>query len=120
MALNSAANVLGFIIGPSFALGLSYINFSIAGVQVDQYTSPGYLSAILSLVGLLSLVSLKEINKKKSSPTVLPKNGSLRYTGSGTYTASGGGSGFHPSSGSGKETKKSTLNKIIIQFYFIS
>lgn len=78
---------------------LSYINFSVAGVEIDELTSPGYLSAILSLFGLLSLVVLKEISpnaKKRALPPELPKHGSLRYVGQ----SPGSGSGFHPSSGS--------------------
>jgi len=64
---------LGFIIGPAFALIFTTFSFNVSGIRVDAYTLPGYFSAILSLFGLLSLVTLKEVtdtqkkNKKSSS-----------------------------------------------------
>jgi len=90
MALNSAANVLGFIIGPAFALVMTLFRFEISGIKVDAYTMPGYFSAVMSLFGLLSLITLKEIspNQKKSKKPAT--GGSSKSIGSGFY--SGGGS----------------------------
>ena len=87
MALNSAANVLGFIIGPAFAYAFTFFSFHLNEIKIDSYTLPGYFSALMSLagtrdisftlftmsLGLISLVFLKEIsvthkrNKKTTS-----------------------------------------------------
>lgn len=98
MALNSAANVLGFIIGPSFALFLSWIpNTQLGGVKINEYTSPGYFSAILSLFGLVGLIFLKEIPSSQKQAAI--KSGSGKYIGSGKYQ----GSGFYTGGGSVKD-----------------
>jgi len=93
MALNSAATVLGFIIGPSFALCATFGSIDFHGVQINPYTLPGYISAFLSLFGMIILIFLKEIptsykKNKKMVPTG-SQRGSMVY-GSGFY--SGGGS----------------------------
>lgn len=96
MAFNSAANVLGFIIGPAFALVLDLFHFEVAGIKVNPYTSPGYFSAILSLLGLFSLVVLKDIYSKKKTATkgfkaggsgIMP--GSQKFGGGSFYSAGG-------------------------------
>jgi len=89
MAMNSAATVLGFIIGPAFALFTTFGAVNIAGIAINSYTLPGYVSAALSIFAMFSLIWLKEVpesfkKRKKNSP-----NESIRY-GSGFY--SGGGS----------------------------
>lgn len=63
MTLNSACTVLGFIIGPAFAMvtTLSFLNFGVKEIKVDKLTSPGYISCLLSMIGLISLLFLKEV-----------------------------------------------------------
>jgi MFS family permease len=89
MALNSAATVLGFIIGPAFALFTTFGEVDIHGIAINSYTLPGYVSAAMSIFGMFILVFLKEIPasfKKHKKPV---QGGSATY-GSGFY--SGGGS----------------------------
>jgi len=65
MAYNSATTVLGFIFGPSFALVLAFIpDIPITGeIELNQYTSPGLLSAVLSFGALCAAFFLKEVSK---------------------------------------------------------
>jgi len=93
--MNSAATVLGFIIGPAFALALNFVNFTFHNIVVNDYTSPGYLSAILSIFSILSLVMLKEIptSAKKAKKPITGR--------SGTY-----GSGFYAGAGSVKDVSQ--------------
>jgi len=89
MALNSAATVLGFIIGPAFALFSNFATIDFHGISINQYTLPGYISAALSIFSMLTLVALKEIpaSYKKNKRHV---SGSVSKYGSGFYA--GGGS----------------------------
>lgn len=90
MALNSAATVLGFIIGPAFALLTTLFKpFSIKEITVDADTLPGYLSAILSIISMFTLAFLKEIPSSYKRNKVPLSGGSKTY-GSGFYA--GGGS----------------------------
>lgn len=67
-------------------------HYNVAGVELNDYTMPGYFSAVLSLLGLFSLVTLKEISASTKRQKKPPTSGSTKYaTGSGFY--SGGGSG---------------------------
>jgi len=96
MALNSACTVLGFIIGPALALITTFINFSFYGIHVNENNSAGYLSAVLSLFGVVALMAITEIPKskrKKGSQLLTPstKQSSLVYSGSGF----GGGGSTH-------------------------
>jgi len=89
MAMNSGATVLGFVIGPAFALFTTFGEIVIVGVEINSYTLPGYVSAALSIFAMLSLIWLVEVpaSFKKHKKTV--PGGSIKY-GSGFY--SGGGS----------------------------
>jgi len=89
MALNSAANVLGFIIGPAFALIFTTFSFEVSGIKVDAYTLPGYFSAVLSLFGLLSLVTLKEVSESQKKAKKPKASASGKYGGSGFYSGAG-------------------------------
>jgi ceroid-lipofuscinosis MFS transporter 7 len=88
MGLNSAANVLGFIIGPAFSLLLAPININFSGVKIVDYNSPGYLSAIMSLGSLISVIFLKEISPHDRKKKIIPINSNAKY-GSGFYSGQG-------------------------------
>lgn len=48
-----AAAVLGFVLGPIIGLIGGYINFSIGGFYVDEYTSCGYFQAFFTIIMFL-------------------------------------------------------------------
>ena len=48
-----AAAVLGFVLGPIIGLIGGYINFSIGGFYVDEYTSCGYFQALFTILMFL-------------------------------------------------------------------
>jgi len=78
--------------------------------------SPGYLAALMSLAGLISLIWLREIPKelrKKREPKV-KSQGSMVYSASGKIVTSVGGSGFYTGAGSVKDvlTLQSMKNRI--------
>jgi MFS family permease len=52
MASVTAANVMGFILGPPLAGLLSTLDISIFGLVVDKYTGPGWLLAIMFIVDI--------------------------------------------------------------------
>eukprot|EP01104_Vermistella_antarctica_P009175 TRINITY_DN2337_c1_g2_i1.p1 TRINITY_DN2337_c1_g2~~TRINITY_DN2337_c1_g2_i1.p1 ORF type:complete len:508 (-),score=119.42 TRINITY_DN2337_c1_g2_i1:112-1635(-) len=66
MALNSASTVLGFILGPAFAILSSVIDFSIDLPRFNQVLSfnpntlPGWISSVMSLACMLPLIWVKE------------------------------------------------------------
>jgi len=62
MAWASAATVLGFICGPAFALltSFKFVEFKYWIFYFTSYTAPGYISAALSLIGMLCLIRFKE------------------------------------------------------------
>jgi len=65
MTLNSGVSVIGFIAGPAFAYVCSYIDFNIKSVNINSNTAPGYIASIISILGLFSLLLLKEIPKSR-------------------------------------------------------
>jgi len=86
MSWNNASSVLGFIGGPAFALvtaltklswGFKIGNFP---VNFNASTYPGYISALLGVLGLFSLIPFKEVPRKKSLNPVLDvqKNAAMR------------------------------------------
>jgi len=71
MGLNSAAGILGFVLGPAMAAGLAFLpEFSVWEFKFDQVTSPGYASIALSLFCLLFLPTFRNI-KKQVLPVVV-------------------------------------------------
>ncbi|PRP85230.1 hypothetical protein PROFUN_07000 [Planoprotostelium fungivorum] len=92
MGLNSLFTILGFVIGPAFSLvtTLSFLQYEGNGIKVDSNTSPGYLSAIFSLLAIFSLVFLKEVSADRRAKNVSGTNskpGSV--VGSGFYNGAG-------------------------------
>eukprot|EP01126_Amoeba_proteus_P021910 TRINITY_DN2227_c0_g1_i3.p1 TRINITY_DN2227_c0_g1~~TRINITY_DN2227_c0_g1_i3.p1 ORF type:complete len:336 (-),score=40.19 TRINITY_DN2227_c0_g1_i3:186-1193(-) len=79
MAWNSAATVLGFICGPTFSLitSLPQLQFQIKirnfTINVNEYTSPGWISALFGLLGLLSMIPFQDIKRKTSFDTHVEK-----------------------------------------------
>jgi len=61
MTLNSAASILGFILGPALATLLTLFSFKIWKISFDELTNPGWASVILSLICLLFLPSFRDI-----------------------------------------------------------
>lgn len=59
MAYTSAAQGLGFVIGPALAAALSQVNFRVGAVVVNQYTAAGYVSALMSAVNIFVLLAVK-------------------------------------------------------------
>jgi len=65
MGLNSAAGILGFVLGPAIAAALAFLpEFSVWEFKFDQVTSPGYASILLALFCMLFLPTFKDIKKK--------------------------------------------------------
>lgn len=66
MGLNSAAGILGFVLGPAMAAGLAFLpDFTIYDfIKFNQVTSPGYASIALSLFCMLFLPTFQDIKKK--------------------------------------------------------
>jgi hypothetical protein len=56
MAYMSAAQGLGFGIGPAFSAAVSNCDFNIGILHIDPYTSVGWLSAFFSLINALALI----------------------------------------------------------------
>jgi len=55
----------------------------------NAYTLPGYFSAVLSLFGLLSLVTLKEVSESQKKAKKPKASASGKYGGSGFYSGAG-------------------------------
>lgn len=53
LATVTAVNVIGFIIGPALSTLLSMLNFNFMGLEINEYTSPGWLLVIMFFVDLI-------------------------------------------------------------------
>lgn len=53
MAMMSMAQGMGFVVGPILGWVLAYVNFHIGHVVVNQYTSPGFVSAIMGIANTI-------------------------------------------------------------------
>eukprot|EP01123_Difflugia_compressa_P012779 TRINITY_DN5602_c0_g2_i1.p1 TRINITY_DN5602_c0_g2~~TRINITY_DN5602_c0_g2_i1.p1 ORF type:complete len:363 (+),score=50.37 TRINITY_DN5602_c0_g2_i1:3-1091(+) len=79
MTWNAASSVLGCICGPSFALltALPIMNFDVKigtyTLHINSQTSPGWISAILGILGMICLIGFKEVKRKPVVPS-LPIN----------------------------------------------
>lgn len=60
LASVTAVNVLGFIMGPALTTVLSLLDFTVMGLEVNQYTGPGWLLVIMFFVDLLMVRFLYE------------------------------------------------------------
>ncbi len=120
MAMNSAATVLGFIVGPALSYVFTFFKFSINEINVNSSTMPGYFSGILSLGGLISLIFLRELpkNPKQSSggnrapSSKTDGAGSTRQTPQENYA----GSGFYTGGGSVRDLSQVFIMKNKIPF----
>jgi len=71
MSWNAASSVLGFICGPAFSLltSLPALHFAIDKpnfyVAFNANTGPGWISALFSILGLISLIPFKEVQRTK-------------------------------------------------------
>lgn len=55
MASVTACNVVGFIVGPNLSSVLAMLNIKFLGLEIDQYTGPGWLLAAMFLISLVLL-----------------------------------------------------------------
>jgi len=77
MAKVSGAQGIGFVVGPGLGSVLSLLKFKIGIFEVNQYTAPGHLSALLALVTAVIIVFFyTDFREKKTSQT--RKNGSSK------------------------------------------
>lgn len=53
LASVTAVNVVGFIIGPALSTLLSMLNFNFMGLEINEYTGPGWLLVILFFIDLI-------------------------------------------------------------------
>jgi len=61
MANVSAAQTVGFVLGPAIGSGLSGANFHIGAIEVNKYWAPAYLSAILNAGSIIPLIWFQEV-----------------------------------------------------------
>lgn len=60
------AAVLGFIMGPCFGIGMSFLQLHYGIVRIDGYTGPGYLQTLFTVVMvILTKTIFKEIPYKE-------------------------------------------------------
>lgn len=69
MAKLSAAQGMGFVVGPILGYILTYCEFQIGSVAVNKYTSPGFLSAIFGIANTVfaGVLFQELIRKEKTS-----------------------------------------------------
>jgi MFS family permease len=58
LASVTAVNVIGFILGPALTTILSTLDFTVFGLAVNQYTSPGWLLVLMFLVDIVMVQTL--------------------------------------------------------------
>ena len=49
----TAVNLVGFLLGPALSTLLSMLNFEIMGLEINEYTGPGWLLVVLFVVDLI-------------------------------------------------------------------
>eukprot|EP01102_Stenamoeba_stenopodia_P009726 TRINITY_DN287_c0_g5_i2.p1 TRINITY_DN287_c0_g5~~TRINITY_DN287_c0_g5_i2.p1 ORF type:complete len:557 (-),score=81.72 TRINITY_DN287_c0_g5_i2:312-1982(-) len=76
MAWMSAAQGIGFGLGPAWGAALSHINFNIGILHIDAYTSVGLLSAFFALVNALALIWIRfqELPHATAAANIEPTN----------------------------------------------
>ena len=57
LASVTAANVVGFIIGPALGNLLAMLDLQVFGLRIDQYTGPGWLLAAMFLTRSMSVMN---------------------------------------------------------------
>lgn len=62
LASVTAVNVVGFILGPALTTILSSLDFTIFGLAVNKYTSPGWLLVIMFLIDIVMVQTLFQDN----------------------------------------------------------
>eukprot|EP01117_Protostelium_nocturnum_P008517 TRINITY_DN3054_c0_g1_i1.p1 TRINITY_DN3054_c0_g1~~TRINITY_DN3054_c0_g1_i1.p1 ORF type:complete len:469 (-),score=134.49 TRINITY_DN3054_c0_g1_i1:18-1424(-) len=65
MSINSGASILGFVVGPALAFITTFFQFNIGKYAINELTTPGYVSAFLSLLGMASVLTLKEVDDEE-------------------------------------------------------
>eukprot|EP01087_Luapelamoeba_hula_P005537 TRINITY_DN155_c0_g1_i5.p1 TRINITY_DN155_c0_g1~~TRINITY_DN155_c0_g1_i5.p1 ORF type:complete len:495 (-),score=80.63 TRINITY_DN155_c0_g1_i5:89-1573(-) len=76
MGLNSAAGILGFILGPVIAAAVAAIpEFHVWKATINETTSPGWASIVLSLVAVPFLITFTDVrpNKVRSHAALAPQ-----------------------------------------------
>lgn len=69
MIANSAASILGFILGPAMATGLSALPaFELSVFKGNDLTYPGWASVLLALFCLIFVPTVKNIRPRKVTP----------------------------------------------------
>jgi len=69
MIANSAASILGFILGPAMATGLSALPaFEVSVFKGNDLTYPGWASVLLALFCLVFVPTVKHIRPRKVTP----------------------------------------------------
>ena len=58
LASVTAVNVVGFILGPALTTILSTLDFTIFGLAVNQFTSPGWLLVLMFLIDIVMVQTL--------------------------------------------------------------
>jgi len=78
MIANSAASILGFILGPAMATGLSALPaFELSVFKGNDLTYPGWASVLLALFCLIFVPTVKNIRPRKAGEGVFPAKGAL-------------------------------------------
>ena len=53
LASVTAVNVVGFVIGPGLSTLLSMLKFTVMGLEINEYTGPGWLLVLMFLIDLM-------------------------------------------------------------------
>jgi len=92
MGINSAAGILGFILGPAMAAGLAFLPRHVVyeWFAFNGCTYPGYASVVLSLFCLLFLPTFNDIqaNKVPTVPLLLEEEGEIDLAELSSYFSS--------------------------------
>jgi len=68
MIINSAASILGFILGPALATALAYLpSLSLWKIDGNEVTYPGWASVALAFLCLVFIPTVKNIRARKST-----------------------------------------------------
>lgn len=87
MGVNSAAGILGFIIGPAIAAAISNINVEIWYIKFNELSNPGWASAALAVGAMLFLPIFREIpsTAKQARKVMEQANQSQKYAENMNY-----------------------------------